>query len=202
MPVALLLDARPATVATVLAWATAIAVLLWVVLAYNRLVRARLLAREAWSGVDVQLRRRHDLVPRLVEAVAGYARFERTVLSEVTELRSGLADSSRPDRRLQERENALADRLGGIFALVEGYPDLKADRGFLELQRELVEVEEQLQLARRYYNGAVRDYAILRESFPSNLVARVFSFEPSEFFEVQSASERLAPQVALAQSPR
>jgi LemA protein len=201
MPVAFLLDARPATVATVLGWATAVAVLLWVAFAYNRLVRARLLAREAWSGVDVQLRRRHDLVPRLVETVAGYARFERTVLSEVTALRSELGDSSRPDRRLQERENALADRLGGFFALVEGYPELQADRGFLELQRELVEVEDQLQLARRYYNGAVRDYAILRESFPSNLVARAFSFERPEFFEVQSASERLAPKVALADDP-
>ena len=192
----------PATGLALLAGVVAIGLALWLVFAYNRLVRSRLLVAEAWSGVDVQLRRRHDLVPRLAETAAGYARFEQAVLTEIAELRADprLARGARAERaspELQDLENSLADRVAGFFALVEAYPDLKADRGFLTLQQELVEVEETLQLARRYYNGAVRDYEILRESFPSNLVARAFSFEPREFFEVQSATERLAPEVSL-----
>lgn len=194
--------AGPATAVALLAGVVAVGFVLWVIVAYNRLVRARLLVAEAWSGVDVQLRRRHDLVPRLAETAAGYARFEQTVLTEIAELRAHplLGRDARAERastELQDVENSLADRLGSFFALVEAYPDLKADRGFLALQEELVEIEEALQLARRYYNGAVRDYAIRLESFPSNLVAGAFSFAPREFFEVQSATERLAPQVRI-----
>ena len=160
-------------------------------LAFNRLVRHRNLVREAWSGIDVQLKRRHDLVPNLVESVRGHATFERTVLEEVTRLRG----APRASRALQDGENALATQLRGLLAVAEAYPQLRAGESFLGLQQRLTEVENQLQMARRYYNGAVRDYNIVVESFPSNLVARAFGFTLEEFFQVESALERAVPEV-------
>ena len=166
-------------------------VLVVVALAFNRLVRHRNLVREAWSGIDVQLKRRHDLVPNLVESVRGHATFERTVLEEVTRLRG----APRASRALQDGENALATQLRGLLAVAEAYPQLRAGESFLGLQQRLTEVENQLQMARRYYNGAVRDYNIAVESFPSNLVARAFGFTLEEFFQVESALERAVPEV-------
>lgn len=166
-------------------------VLVVVALAFNRLVRHRNLVREAWSGIDVQLKRRHDLVPNLVESVRGHATFERTVLEEVTRLRG----APRASRALQDGENALATQLRGLLAVAEAYPQLRAGESFLGLQQRLTEVENQLQMARRYYNGAVRDYNIVVESFPSNLVARAFGFTLEEFFQVESALERAVPEV-------
>ena len=160
-------------------------------LAFNRLVRHRNLVREAWSGIDVQLKRRHDLVPNLVESVRGHATFERTVLEEVTRLRG----APRASRALQDGENALTTQLRGLLAVAEAYPQLRAGESFLGLQQRLTEVENQLQMARRYYNGAVRDYNIAVESFPSNLVARAFGFTLEEFFQVESALERAVPEV-------
>ena len=160
-------------------------------LAFNRLVRHRNLVREAWSGIDVQLKRRHDLVPNLVESVRGHATFERTVLEEVTRLRG----APRASRALQDGENALTTQLRGLLAVAEAYPQLRAGESFLGLQQRLTEVENQLQMARRYYNGAVRDYNIVVESFPSNLVARAFGFTLEEFFQVESALERAVPEV-------
>ena len=166
-------------------------VLVVVALAFNRLVRHRNLVREAWSGIDVQLKRRHDLVPNLVESVRGHATFERTVLEEVTRLRG----APRASRALQDGENALTTQLRGLLAVAEAYPQLRAGESFLGLQQRLTEVENQLQMARRYYNGAVRDYNIVVESFPSNLVARAFGFTLEEFFQVESALERAVPEV-------
>lgn len=160
-------------------------------LAFNRLVRHRNLVREAWSGIDVQLKRRHDLVPNLVESVRGHATFERTVLEEVTRLRG----APRASRALQDGENALTTQLRGLLAVAEAYPQLRAGESFLGLQQRLTEVENHLQMARRYYNGAVRDYNIAVESFPSNLVARAFGFTLEEFFQVESALERAVPEV-------
>jgi LemA protein len=158
--------------------------------AFNRLVRHRNLVREAWSGIDVQLKRRHDLVPALVESVRGHASFERGVLEDVTRLRRGRASQA-----LQDGENALTGELRGLLAVVEAYPELRAGASFLELQKRLAEVENHLQMARRYYNGTVRDYNTAVESFPSNLVARLFGFALEEFFQVESALERAVPEV-------
>lgn len=173
------------------------------IVAFNRLVRHRNLVREAWSGVDVQLARRHDLVPRLAEVVRGHAEFERGVLENVTRLRSeapAVATSRRAplaSRELQDGENALAAQVRSLLAVVEAYPELRAGESFLDLQARLAEVENQLQMARRYYNGTVRDYNTAVESFPSNLVARALGFALEPFFQVESAVERATPEVRL-----
>lgn len=168
----------------------------WTSWAFNTLVRMRNLVAEAWSGIDVQLKRRHDLIPSLVETVKGYRNFERDVLEDVTRLRARSIDE-RATTSLRNDENALSDRLRTIFGLVESYPELKANKSFLTLQQQLTEIEDNLQYARRYYNGTVRDYNIKVESFPSNLVASLFSFRQADFFEIQTATERATPEVEL-----
>jgi LemA protein len=175
-----------------LALAALIGLLLWIAFAFNRLVRHRNLVREAWSGIDVQLQRRHDLVPALVEATRGHARFERNTLDSVIGLRGAGAT-----RAQQDGENALSGQIRELLAVVEAYPELQASQSFLDLQTRLVEVENQLQMARRYYNGTVRDFNIAAESFPSNLVAHACGFAVQEFFQVESATERATPQVQL-----
>jgi LemA protein len=171
-------------------------VLGWLTIAFNRLVRYRNLVREAWSGIEVQLKRRHDLIPALVEVARGHARFERATLDEIVRLR-GMGPAPQPTPELQVRENALSARLRDVLAVVEAYPELRASGSFLDLQRRLVDVENQLQMARRYYNGTVRDYSTAAESFPTNLLARLFGFGPVEFFQVESALERQTPPVSL-----
>lgn len=164
----------------------------WVGWSYNRLVRHTNLVREGWSGIDVQLVRRHELVPNLVAVVQAYAKHERDVLTDVTHQRSAA-----PSAELQARENELTSQLRSVLALVESYPALRADENFRTLQRQLVDVEEHLQMARRYYNGTVRDNNVAVESFPSNLVAKAFGFGTKPFFEVESATAREAPAVTL-----
>ena len=156
---------------------------------YNRLVNARNRVDTAWSDIDVQLQRRHDLVPNLVKAVDAYATYERATLAAVTELREQ-ALRSEGVAKLGEVEEQLASGINKLIALAENYPDLKASDNFLALQRELAETENYLQFARRYYNASVRDYNILVESVPSNVVARLFGFVQREFF--QKASDRVA----------
>jgi LemA protein len=169
---------------------------LWTILAFNRLVRGRNLVREGWSGIDVQLKRRRTLIPNLVETVKGYSRHEKRLLEKVTELR-GRADDDEDLRQTATRENALTDQLKGLFALAEAYPDLKADRNYRQLMDQLADIEDQIQYARRYYNGAVRDHNICVESFPSNVVARMFSFPLAEFFQIETATDRAAPKVEM-----
>jgi LemA protein len=171
----------------------ALALLAWTAVAFNRLVRGANLVREAWSGIDVQLKRRHDLVPNLVAVVRSHATFEKQVLEDLTRLRA----QGRATRELQDRENALSTQLRGVLAVAEAYPELRANQSFLNLQRQLAEVEDQLQMARRYYNGTVRDYNTAAESFPSNLVASRFGFTAREFFQIESALERRAPEVGM-----
>jgi LemA protein len=171
---------------------------IYAALVFNRLVRVRQMTNEAWSGIDVQLKRRSDLVPNLVDSIKGYAAHERTVLQEVTELRA--AARSLPDDDVARRaraETALSAALGRLFALAENYPDLKASRNFLALQQELSALEDELQMARRYYNGAVRNLNTLVQSFPSNLIAGLFGFSERAYFELADAAERAVPQVAL-----
>ncbi|MGD9265692.1 MAG: LemA family protein [Lysobacterales bacterium] len=171
-----------------------IALLVAVIWIYNRLVRNRNLVNEAWAGIDVQLQKRAELVPNLVQTVKGYARHESTVLEDVARIR-GAADTGVEERG--RRETALSRSLGRLFALAEDYPDLQASEGFQQLHTSLAEIEDHLQYARRYYNGAVRDNNNLVESFPSNIVARMFRFMQAEFFEIELASQRSAPDVDL-----
>jgi len=161
---------------------------------FNRLVRSRNLVAEAWAGIDVQLQKRHELVPNLVQTVKGYTAHESGVFEEVASIR-GAAQASVDERA--RRETGLSRSLGRLFALAEDYPELKASEGFQQLQQNLVDIENDLQFARRYYNGAVRNNNILVESFPSNLVARLFGFRQAEFFEIELASQRSAPDVKL-----
>jgi LemA protein len=170
-------------------------VLVWAVMIYNRLVRARNQLREAWSGIEVQLKRRHDLVPSLVECVKGYQTHERGLLEELVRDR-GAALAATDAASASGPESRLGRDLVRVIALTEDYPQLRADSQFLRLMRELVNVEEQLQFARRYYNGSARDMNNTVESFPSNLVARSGGFRTAAFFEVEQASERLPPDLA------
>lgn len=170
--------------------------LLGAVVIYNRLVTNKNMVAEGWSGIDVQLKRRNDLIPNLIETVKGYMGHERGVLEQVTELRAkslqaaGVGDKARA-------EGALGAALANLFAVAENYPDLKASQNFIELQKSLADIEDQIQLARRYYNGAARNFNILIQSFPSNLVANTFHFTPVEYFEIEEAAERAVPKVAF-----
>ena len=163
---------------------------------YNRLIRSRNRVATAWSDVDVQLQRRHDLIPRLVTAVDQYAKYEKATLEAVTTLRSEAMQVTAVHEkgRLEEKLSAGVAR---IIALAESYPDLKANENFLKLQGELVNTENYLQFARRYYNGSVRDYNTMTESVPSNIVAAWFTFTPKEFFQKSSDDAANVPLVKL-----
>lgn len=176
----------------------AVALGLAIIVMFNRLVRARQMAREGWSGIDVQLKRRSDLIPNLVDSVKGYAAHERDLLTSVTDLRGAARDL--PADAVAQRaaaEAALSAALGRLVATAEAYPDLKASGNFLKLQQQLSELESEIQMARRYYNGAVRNLNILIESFPSNLIAGLFGFARMEFFELDDAAARVAPKVSV-----
>ena len=166
----------------------------WLVWTYNRFIRHKNNVREAWSGIDVQLNRRHNLIPNVIATVKGYLGHEQGTLASLTRLRTG-ADDGGSVSKIAQHESNLSRAIGGILAVAEGYPDLKANTGFLDLQQKLHETEEQVQLARRYYNGTVRDWNVLVESFPSNLIAGIFRFELAEYFEIELATERALPKV-------
>ena len=158
--------------------------LIYVVATYNTLVSLRNHIRDAWGNVDTELKRRYDLIPNLVAAVKGYAAHEREVLERVTQLRTQcIASQGRPEEQAVD-ENQLVAALQRLLAVVENYPQLKADQNFLQLQRELVNTEDRIQAARRFYNGNVRDYRNKCETFPSSLVAGGFGFESQDYFQV------------------
>ena len=161
---------------------------------YNRLVRNRNRVSEAWAGIDVQLQKRFELVPNLVQTVKGYAKHESSVFEEVALIRA--TGETRVDERAKQ-ETKLSRSLGRLFALAEDYPDLKASEGFQQLHSSLIDIEDHLQFTRRYYNGAVRDNNNLAESFPSNIIAKYFNFKLAEFFEIELASQRSVPDVNL-----
>lgn len=172
-------------------------VIVWVIWAYNAFVKLRNMVKEGWSGIDVQLKRRATLIPALVETVKGYLGHERGLITEIAALRAqSLATGGIGEKG--QIETALSQKLGSLLAVAEGYPDLKASRNFLELQQELVAIEDQLQMARRYYNGTVRNLNIAVESFPRNVVAALFRFRQAEFFAIEDAGERQAPRVSIA----
>jgi LemA protein len=175
--------------------ALVVALVVWAVIAYNRLVRLRNQVRTAWADVDVQLVRRHDLIPQLVAAVKGYAGHEKALLETATQLRAE-AVAEKNLARLGEVESALERATGRLLALQEAYPDLKASGNFLALQRDLVEVENQLQYARRFYNGAVRDYNDAVQRVPDLAVARAFAFAGGEFYQAE-AEQRASVAVKM-----
>jgi LemA protein len=167
-----------------------------VVLIYNSLARLRLLAANAWSDIDVQLKRRHDLIPTLVAAVKGHAGYEKGTLEAVVEARSRAVGAGGP-AAAGEAERALAGSVQQLLAVAEAYPELRAAESFLSLQRNLVEIEDHIQNARRYYNAVVRDLNTQIAQFPSNLVAGSFGFRPREYFGLADQSEQTPPQFDL-----
>ena len=170
--------------------------LFYLVVTYNGLARLRLLARNAYADIDVQLKRRHDLVPNLVQAVQGHAGYERGTLQAVVEARNRAA-AARGPAEAGEAERALAGSVSQLLAVAEAYPDLKAGTSFLSLQRSLVEIEDHIQNARRYYNAVVRDLNTKIAQFPSNLVAGPLGFQPQESFGLTSEAEGAVPRVAM-----
>ncbi len=171
---------------------------LYGIIIYNRLVKARQMAEEAWSGIDVQLKRRADLIPNLVETVKGFATHEKETLSEVIEMRSRAQAVPTGDvAGRAAAEGMLSQALGKLFALAEAYPDLKSNENFVELQRSLETVEGEIQMSRRYYNGSARDLNVQVESFPSNLVANNFGFRMAAYFELDDPEDRNVPKVSF-----
>ena len=178
--------------------AAVLAVAGYVIAMFNRLVRTRNLVREGWSGIDVQLRRRSDLVPNLVETVKAYAAHERNLFEDITTRRSStLTAGAVPQKAAAEQ--ALQGSLGRLMAVAEAYPQLKADRNFLKLQEQLADIEDQLQMARRYYNGTVRDFNIRIQSFPDILLARMLGYREEHFFQIDAASAAV-PSISLSRA--
>ncbi len=175
-----------------------VAIVLYGIGLYNRLVKNRQMVGEGWSGIDVQLKRRANLIPNLLETVKGYMAHERETLEQVTALRAEAASAGDADPAERGRiEGALTGALGRLFALAESYPDLKASQNFIDFQNAIEETENQIQLARRYYNGAVRNLNVTVESFPSNLIANQFGFEKATYFELSNETDRAVPKVAF-----
>jgi LemA protein len=170
---------------------------LWAVSIYNGLVRHKNIVAEAWSGIEAQLKRRADLIPNLVETVKGYASHERETFDELARLRSsGQAQTNVAQR--SQTETAITAAIGRVFAVAEAYPELKASANFQSLQKDLADVEDQIQFARRYYNGAVRDFNVMIEQFPSNFVANFGGFKPAPFFGIDDPADRAVPKVTFA----
>lgn len=177
--------------------AVVVAALAGVVWLYNLLVRKWQMVNNGWADIDVQLKRRSDLVPRLVEAVSGYAAHERTLFEDIAEKRVLAENAGEDPARRAEAEAALSKPVTRLLALAEAYPDLKASGNFAGLQKELVDTENKIEMARRFYNGAVRELNTAVQSFPAGLVAPVIGFTPRAYFEIETAAERAAPQVSL-----
>ncbi|MFZ5799397.1 MAG: LemA family protein [Desulfobulbus sp.] len=174
--------------------AVAAALALWGIAVYNNLIKLRNMKEEAWSGIDVQLKRRSDLIPNLLESVKGYMGHERGVLEQVTNLRAQSMNASTVGDKIAA-ESALTRSLGALFAVAENYPELKANQNFLDLQAQLAQLENEIQMARRYYNGTVRNLNVGIETFPNSIVAGMFNFSKAEFFEIEDEADRALPKV-------
>jgi LemA protein len=159
---------------------------------YNKLVRLRNTVKSSWSDIDVQCKKRYDLVPNLVETVKGYASHEKTVFEKVTQARTMAIQATTP-QEMGKAENMLRDTLKSLFAVAEAYPELKANANFLQLQSQLQELENNIEYARRYYNAVVRDYNTLIESFPSNLIASQFGFKQGDLFQLETPEMERKP---------
>jgi len=168
---------------------------LWVVTLYNALVRLRNLVQEAWRQIDVELQRRHDLIPNLVETVKGYAKHEKGTFEEVTRARNMAVAPGSSVAEQAQQENVLTQALGRLIAVAEAYPDLKANQNFQQLQQELTNTEDRIAAGRRFYNANVRELNTKIEVFPSNIVASLFSFKRAEYFEIEDPAARQTPSV-------
>ncbi len=171
-------------------------VVIWAIASFNRLVTLVNRAKEAWSDIDVQLKRRYDLIPNLVSTVKGYAAHEQATFDKVTNARAQAMQATSADEK-GKAENALSGTLKSLFAIAEAYPDLKANQNFLELQRELSDTENKIQAARRFYNGNVRDLNTSIQSFPSNIIAGVFGFTAREFFQLENEAAKEPVKVSF-----
>ena len=174
--------------------AVAAIIILWIIGVFNSLIRLKNRVREAWSDIDVQLKRRYDLIPNLIEAVKGYMTHEANVFEKVTEARAKAISATGTAEKAQA-ENALSGALKTLFAVSENYPQLRASENFSKLQEELSDTENKIQASRRFYNGNARDFNIRQETFPSNIIAALFGFKKAEFFEIAEAAEKEAPKV-------
>jgi LemA protein len=175
--------------------------LLWLVANFNRFARVKQQIRESWADIEVELKRRYDLIPNLVETVRGYAKHEREVLEMVVELRNRAMANNGPASGQAVDETALQIGMKRLFAVAEAYPNLKADAHFLALQQELANTEDRIAAARRFFNGNVREMNQLCDQFPTNLIASGFGFERATFFELGSEAERVVPRVELNPQP-
>ena len=180
--------------ATYIIWAVVVIAALWVIGAFNSLVRGRNRVKEAWSDINIQLRRRHDLIPNLVETVKGYAAHEREVLERVVQARTQAVTAGSMEQKAQS-ENMLTGALKSLFALAEAYPNLKANETFAKLQDELTDTEDKVQAARRFYNSNVLDYNNKLEVFPTNVIASWFSFTREELFQLDNPDQAKLPEV-------
>ena len=171
-----------------------LALILWLIGVFNALVKIKNRVKEAWADIDVQLKRRYNLIPNLMETVKGYASHEKGVFEKVTQARAQAMSAQNVEEKAKA-ENMLSNTLKSLFAVSENYPDLKASQNFLELQRELRDTEDKIQAARRFYNTNVRDLNIKRESFPSSIVAQMFNFKKMDLFELEEVREREVPKV-------
>lgn len=167
---------------------------IWVMGAYNKLTHVKALVQEAWSGIDVQLKRRYDLIPNLVDTVKGYSVHEKNIIEDIVRMRAASMGATGVHEK-ESAEVSLNQSLKTLFALAEQYPDLKANQNFLELQKELASIEQELQLSRRYYNGTVRNYKVLIRQFPSTLIASLFKFSDVPYFEITESQERDVPKI-------
>ena len=171
--------------------------LIWLIATYNRFVRLRHHIKESWADIDVELKRRYELIPNLVETVKGFAKHEREVLERIVELRNTAMANSGSTASQAGDENLMLGALKSVFALAEGYSQLKSDRHFLELQQELALTEDRIAASRRFFNATVRGMRQLREMFPSSIVAGMFGFEQPTYFELDREAERVVPRVSL-----
>jgi len=171
-----------------------IIIAIWLISCFNSLIRLKNRTKEAWSDIDVQLKRRYNLIPNLVETVKGYASHEKGVFENVTKARSQAMQAQGPQEKAQA-ENMLGQTLKSLFAVAENYPDLKASQNFMKLQEQLTDTEDKIQAARRFYNGVARDFNIKQQIFPNNLIASGLGFKKEEYFEVREAGERETPRV-------
>jgi LemA protein len=188
------------TVVLIVILALIVIAVIYVIATFNSLIRLQNRADEGFSDIDVQLKRRHDLIPNLVETVKGYAAHERQVLENVTQARSAAVAASGPQAQAQA-ENQLTGALRQLFAVAENYPDLKASRNFLELQNEITDTEDKIQAARRFYNMTVRDLNIKVQSFPSSVIANQRGIQKREFFELDEPADREVPAVSFGAAP-
>lgn len=179
-----------------------VVVLLWAVVTYNGFVRLRNLVQEAWRQIDVELHRRHDLIPNLVETVQGYAAHERTVFDEVTTARAAASGPAAGPAQQAAQENQLTAALGRLLAVAEAYPQLRASESYAQLQTELATTEDRIAAGRRFYNANVRELNTKTEQFPSNVIAGMFSFTRAEYFETEDPAVRGVPRVDLGPTPR